>query len=138
MEKGLPVYAECGGLMLLSRAILWEGARHQMAGVLPFDVEVMTRPQGHGYSVLEVDAPNPFFPEGLQIRGHEFHYSRILGGGEPLQAVCAVKRGSGALPGRDGLVRGQVWASYTHLHSLATPEWIISLLSAASRFAHSL
>jgi cobyrinic acid a,c-diamide synthase len=133
---GLPVYAECGGLMLLSQRILWNGERHEMAGVLPCDVEVMTKPQGHGYSVLQVDSPNPFFPVGLQLKGHEFHYSRILAGSAPLEAACAIRRGAGAFPGRDGLVRGNVWASYTHLHALATPEWVNSLLSAASDFAH--
>lgn len=133
--EGLPVYAECGGLMLLSRSILWNGEHHEMAGVLPCDVEVMPKPQGHGYAVLHVDSPNRFFPEGLQLKGHEFHYSKILTGPEPLEAACAVRRGAGALPGRDGLVRGNVWASYTHLHALATPEWVNSLLSVASDFA---
>jgi cobyrinic acid a,c-diamide synthase len=123
--------------MLLSRSILWNGERHEMAGVLPFEVEVMAKPQGHGYSVLQVDSPNPFFPEGLQIKGHEFHYSRIVAGGGSLRTACAVRRGAGALPGRDGLIQNRVWASYTHLHALATPEWVNSLLSVASDFAHN-
>ncbi len=45
-----------------------------MAGVLPFEVEVSAKPQGHGYTELCVDAPNPFFPQGLTLKGHEFHY----------------------------------------------------------------
>ncbi|MCP5116526.1 MAG: cobyrinate a,c-diamide synthase, partial [bacterium] len=53
--RGLPIYAECGGLMLLAEAILWEGERYPMAGVLPFEVEVHTKPQGHGYADLAVD-----------------------------------------------------------------------------------
>ena len=74
-ERGLPIYAECGGLMLLSQAILWQGRRHPMAGVLPFEVQVCARPQGHGYTELCVDAENAFFPLGSVLRGHEFHYS---------------------------------------------------------------
>lgn len=130
-EAGLPVYAECGGLMLLSRAIHWDGQRHPMAGVLPFEVEVMPQPQGHGYADLTVDQPNPFYRTGAKLRGHEFHYSRIVPSGPHAPTACAVTRGTGCYPGRDGIVLGRVWASYTHIHSLATPEWASALLSAA-------
>lgn len=134
-DRGLPIYAECGGLMLLSRAIRWEGRSYEMAGVLPFEVEVCRRPQGHGYADLEVDAPNPFFPVGTRLRGHEFHYSRLLPGEGGLPATaCRVLRGTGAAEGRDGLVTRNVWASYTHLHHLGTPAWSEGLLGAAMRY----
>jgi cobyrinic acid a,c-diamide synthase len=135
VESGLPVYAECGGLMLLSRAILWQGRRDTMAGVLPFDVEVCPTPQGHGYTELLVDWPNPFFSEGLVLRGHEFHYSRVVPEGSMPQTACSVARGSGCYERRDGIVAGNVWASYTHLNALATPEWAAGVLSAARKFA---
>lgn len=136
IRGGLPVYAECGGLMLLSRSIRWEGRSHPMAGVLPVEVEVFREPQGHGYAELKVDAPNPFFPVGARLRGHEFHYSRVVEPAE-VSTAAAVRRGTGALGGRDGLVAGTVWASYTHLHALGCPEWTNSLLCAASDFAHT-
>jgi len=79
--RGLPIYAECGGLMLLAPSIAWRGACHAMAGVLPFEVEVLDRPAGHGYSLLHVDRPNPFFTVGTTLRGHEFHHSRIATAG---------------------------------------------------------
>ncbi len=134
-ERGLPIYAECGGLMFLSQALRWQGGRYPMAGVLPFEVEVTAKPQGHGYAELEVDKENPFFAPGTRLKGHEFHYSRILAPGAPPPTACSVKRGTGALAGRDGVVMGRVWASYTHLHALATPEWTNSLLSIAGDFA---
>ena len=159
-RRGLPIYAECGGLMLLSRAIGWNDAQYPMAGVLPFAVEMCRSPQGHGYSVLCVDRENPFFAPGTVLRGHEFHYSRIVPQGEPIHTACAVVRGSGcltsrqprwavadqpvnpqsvtaaspAVSGRDAIVAGNVWASYTHLHALATPEWAAGLVSAARRY----
>jgi len=133
-QAGLPIYAECGGLMLLSEAILWEGQSHPMAGVLPFRVEVCRQPQGHGYTELEVDSANPFFPLGARLRGHEFHYSRVLPEATPLGAACAVRRGTGCWAGRDGIVAGPVWASYTHLHAVATPEWAEGLILAARKF----
>jgi cobyrinic acid a,c-diamide synthase len=58
--RGLPVYAECGGLMLLSRSIRWQGRGFQMAGVLPVDIDVDSAPQGHGYVEMTVDSPKPF------------------------------------------------------------------------------
>ena len=135
VDSGLPVYAECGGLMLLARAIVWQAWKYRMAGILPFEVEVCAKPEGHGYTVLSVDTPNPFFPQGLILRGHEFHYSRILPGTDLPNTACAVRRGVGCYHGRDGMIMGNLWASYTHLHALATPEWARGLLNAARRFA---
>jgi len=129
-RAGLPIYAECGGLMLLARSLAWRGRRFQMAGVLPLDVEMCETPQGHGYTELLVDQSNPFFPTGTRLRGHEFHYSRITPG-HRLPTACAVVRGSSCGAGRDGLVVGNVWASYTHLHALATPGWGEAVTCAA-------
>ena len=135
VERGLPVYAECGGLMLLARTMTWQGRRYAMAGVLPVDVEVCDIPQGHGYVELEVDQPNPFFPVGLALRGHEFHYSRVVPDGSGPLTACRVTRGAGTSPGRDGITVGNVWAGYTHVHAIATPEWITGLIAAARRRA---
>ncbi len=133
--EGLPVYAECGGLMFLSRAMVWQGNRYPMAGVLPLDVEVDATPQGHGYIEMEVDQPNPFFEVGTRLRGHEFHYSRIVPDGVPPPTACAVVRGTGCFTGRDAVVWHTVWASYAHLHALATPEWARGLLRAGAAWA---
>ncbi|MDH5184757.1 MAG: cobyrinate a,c-diamide synthase, partial [Gammaproteobacteria bacterium] len=46
IEAGLPAYAECGGLMYLSRAIVWQGKRHEMVGLIPADAVMYDRPQG--------------------------------------------------------------------------------------------
>jgi cobyrinic acid a,c-diamide synthase len=104
-----------------------------MAGVFPFDVEGFVTPQGHGYSELHVDQPNPFFPTGLVLHGHEFHYSRISLGDKPADTACAVLRGVGCFQKRDLVVTKNVMAGYTHLHALATPEWAKGFLNAAHR-----
>jgi cobyrinic acid a,c-diamide synthase len=132
---GLPIYAECGGLILLAQTLHWAGRTHPMAGVFPFDVEGFDSPQGHGYSELLVDSSNPFFPAGLVLRGHEFHYSRISPGNQPVSAACAVLRGTGCFEKRDCVVTNNTMASYTHLHALATPAWAKGFLDAARRFA---
>ena len=130
-RAGLPVYAECGGLMLLAQALRWQGVRYPMAGVLPFEVEMCVAPQGHGYTELLVDRPNPFFPVGASLRGHEFHYSKIVLAGDNLQTAAAVTRGTGAVGRRDGVLRNNVWAGYTHLHAAGTPEWAPGMIRAA-------
>jgi cobyrinic acid a,c-diamide synthase len=130
--KGLPIFAECGGLMLLSQAVSWRGERHVMAGVVPAEIEVLDTPQGHGYMLLQVDRPNPFFPTGAKIRAHEFHYSRISG---PVpETACAVERGTGCGGGRDAIAAGRVWAGYAHVHADAAPAWADGLIRAAREY----
>jgi len=135
VEQGLPVYAECGGLMFLARELVVGGATYPMAGVLDLVVEQTSKPQGHGYEVALVEHDNPFFAKGTELRGHEFHYSRVIDGSDRGRTVLAVRRGTGLGDGRDGVVRGRVWTSYLHLHSLATPTWADGFLDLAVGFA---
>ncbi len=134
-EGGLPIYAECGGLMYLSRRIVWEGRAVEMVGALPCDVEMTARPQGHGYVLAEVAGPNPFLPAGTQIRGHEFHNSRISNLTESLPAAYRLARGRGLGDGRDGLVYRNILASYTHLHASGSPDWAVGLVARARTYA---
>ncbi|MBI5527447.1 MAG: cobyrinate a,c-diamide synthase [Deltaproteobacteria bacterium] len=131
VAEGLPVWAECGGLMYLSGAIRCRGGTFPMVGALPVTVEQKTRPQGHGYVEARVDGPNAFLPEGLPIRGHEFHYSRLGDAGAPLETVLALGRGVGVGGGRDGIKEAGIVAGYTHVHALGTPEWAPALVRAA-------
>jgi cobyrinic acid a,c-diamide synthase len=131
VAEGLPVWAECGGLMYLSGAIKCRSGTFPMVGALPVTVEQKARPQGHGYVEARVDGPNAFFPEGLAIRGHEFHYSRLCAGGDRPETVLALGRGVGVGGGRDGIREGGVVAGYTHVHALGTPEWAPALVAAA-------
>ena len=98
VEAGLPVYAECGGLMYLGKELLVEEKVFPMTGVFPFRFVLDKRPQGHGYTILDVDAPNPYFPIGETLHGHEFHYSHIPEWEEgPFTLVFKVKRGQGSM-----------------------------------------
>jgi cobyrinic acid a,c-diamide synthase len=132
VENGLPVYAECGGLMYLCRSITHQGRSGQMVGALPCEVTMTGRPQGHGYVAATVIGSNPFFSVGTALRGHEFHNSAITGA-DGLASVYQVTRGHGLDGRRDGLVYKNVLAAYTHLHALATPEWATALVSAGQR-----
>lgn len=136
-EAGLPIYAECGGLMYLARRIIWGERSAEMAGVLPCDVEMTGRPQGHGYVEAAVDADNPFFPVGVVLRGHEFHNSLLRTAysvGDGAATAYRLNRGNGIGGGRDGLVWRNVLASYTHLHAAGAPGWAKGLVRCAAAF----
>ncbi len=135
IEDGLPVYAECGGLMFLTEAVIWKGSKFPMAGVIPATALMEKKPQGHGYTVLEVTTSNPFFPSGLQLKGHEFHYSRLVElKKEKIDLIFTLKRGTGIGEGRDGIRVKNALATYTHLHARSSPIWADSFLEVASRY----
>ena len=136
IERGLPTYAECGGLMYLCRAIVWQGRRYEMVGVIPAEVELSPRPAGHGYVELTVTGENRWFPRGHVLRGHEFHHSRIIPEG-PIACACAVKRGHGIDGLVDGIVYKNLFAAYMHLHSLGNPAWARAFAALASGYGAS-
>ncbi|MDH5299624.1 MAG: hydrogenobyrinic acid a,c-diamide synthase (glutamine-hydrolyzing), partial [Desulfobulbaceae bacterium] len=134
-ERGLPVYAECGGLIYLGESILLEGEEFPLVGLFPVRFGLEKRPQAHGYTVLVADGDNPFYPAGTEIRGHEFRYSRILAWpGESSRLALAVKRGVGFMGRRDGLVHNNVLALYTHVHAVGTPQWAGALVARARQW----
>jgi cobyrinic acid a,c-diamide synthase len=135
VDAGMPVYAECAGLMYLARELVVDGVTHTMAGVLDLVVEQRPTPQGHGYEVAVVDRDNPFFAAGTRLVGHEFHYSRLVSGSDREHTVLRVERGTGIGDNRDGITNGRVFASYLHLHAGATPGWADGFLSLAAQFA---
>jgi cobyrinic acid a,c-diamide synthase len=134
-DKGLPIYAECGGLMYLGERLLLEDDAFAMVGFFPLVFDLHKRPQGHGYTIVSVDHENPFFEVGAEIRGHEFHYSKAIEyRGSMDLLVFQVKRGAGLINGRDGICRKKVLATYTHIHSLGTPLWARSMVKNAVSF----
>ena len=136
VEMGLPVYAECGGLMYLGKELIVEKKAFPMAGVFPLRFVVDGKPQGHGYTILEVDTPNPYFPIGQILHGHEFHYSRILDGEEgQFTFAFNVKRGYGIQGQRDGLCYKNVLATYSHLHAVGAKGWAKAIWEQAISYS---
>jgi cobyrinic acid a,c-diamide synthase len=135
IEDGLPVYAECGGLMYLGNHLLIDGKTYPMAGVLPVSFALEKKPQGHGYTVLRVLRRNPYYKVGETVRGHEFHYSKaVMEDSEKARAVFKVLRGWGLDGERDGLCRNNLLAMYTHVHAGGNQTWAKSLVSRASLY----
>lgn len=124
IEQGLPVYAECGGLLYLGRAMEVADVSYPLADIFPFSFRMEKRPQAHGYTTLTATAANPVYPEGSIIKGHEFRYSKVLDWKEVDSTLAfTVQRGVGFANAGDGLVYKNVLAMYTHIHALSTPEW---------------
>ncbi len=135
VERGLPVYAECGGLMYLGKSLILKNKTYPMAGVLPAVFGLERKPQAHGYTIIEVERSNPYFPVGCILKGHEFHYSRILDIKENNTYMAfKVKRGQGIKNNKDGLCYKNVLATYTHLHALGAGEWVDGLIKCAAQF----
>jgi len=129
IEAGLPVYAECGGLLYLGDALIVEGRQYPMVGALPISFVMEKRPQGHGYTVLEVSGENPYFSKGRIIRGHEFHYTRaVISKGSDIGMAFTVHRGRGIDGGKDGIVKNNLLATYTHIHAAGDPGWAESFI----------
>jgi cobyrinic acid a,c-diamide synthase len=133
-EAGLPIYAECGGLMYLARRIIWGRRTASMVGALPCEVELTDRPQGHGYVIAEAVTGHPFLEPGATIRGHEFHNSRLVNWTGELLTAYQLKRGHGLGDGRDGLVYHNILAGYTHLHAAGSPGWAEGLVKQARAY----
>jgi cobyrinic acid a,c-diamide synthase len=126
IDAGLPVYAECGGLMYLARTLTYKGQTHRMVGAIPGDVVMHERPVGRGYVNLEETTDFPWPPAstiGTNVRAHEYHYSSIENLPADLRYAYTVKRGHGADGRRDGIVVHNVLASYAHLRSSGSNPW---------------
>ncbi|MFH1059641.1 MAG: cobyrinate a,c-diamide synthase [Pseudomonadota bacterium] len=131
-RAGLPIYAECGGLMYLGRRLMAEGGEHAMVGVFPLDFAMQKRPQGHGYTLCRVSGANPFWPLGLEFRAHEFHYSKPLPlEGARLEFAFRVVRGKGVIADGEGLISRNAVGTYHHVHALGLPQWAPGFLAAA-------
>ncbi len=126
IEAGMPAYAECGGLMYLSRGIEYQGRTYQMVGAIPGDVKMHAKPIGRGYVHLaEGEAhpwPRPDVP-AKQVKAHEFHYSSLENLPSDSHFAYYVERGYGIDGKRDGLILHNLLASYTHLRTIGSCYW---------------
>jgi cobyrinic acid a,c-diamide synthase len=134
-DNGLPIYAECGGLMYLGESLALDQS-YPMAGVLPVVFGFSKKPQGHGYTIAEVVEENPYYQKGTIIKGHEFHYSKVLEWkGNDRDMAFLMSKGRGIHNQYDGICYKNVFATYTHIHSLGVKGWAATLVKLAADFA---
>jgi len=124
IENALPVYAECGGLMYLSRRLTWQGKTCDMVGALPLDTMMEERPQGRGYVRLR-ETKYALWPMGqsAEFNAHEFHYSKAVNQSPNLSFAYKVLRGTGLDGHHDGVVYKNTLACYAHLRDVENNHW---------------
>ncbi|HYP66758.1 MAG TPA: cobyrinate a,c-diamide synthase [Thiobacillaceae bacterium] len=138
IDTGLPVYAECGGLMYLARSMQWKDRAYQMVGAIPGDVHMHDKPMGRGYVRLKETGRGPWLESPVDdIAAHEFHYSSLDNLPADLTYAYEVKRGQGVDGQHDGIVHKNLLASYTHLRSTRNFSWVQRFLSLVARHASS-
>jgi cobyrinic acid a,c-diamide synthase len=119
--RGRPIYGECGGLMYLAQAIRTrDGHDHPMLGLLPGCAVMSDRLEALGYVEVELQAPGVLGAPGLRFRGHQFRYSRLIGG-ESAQTVYSVRKRRGGEVFAEGYRAGNVLGSYVHAHWASNP-----------------
>ncbi len=137
-RNGLPIYAECGGLIFLGKELVLKEKTYPMTDIFPITFGLAQKPQGCGYTIARVVNDNPFYEKGDIIKGHEFRYSRIL------HLDCAdrdmgfqMAKGVGIIDQKDGISVNNTFGTYTHVHALGTPKWAPALVSRAKNYKHS-
>ncbi len=133
VARGMPVYAECGGLMYLSQAISWKGRKWPMVGAVPGVAEMHDRPQGRGYAVFSNTSAHPWEPETRRIKAHEFHYATLAGLSGDLRYCRTIQRGAGIDGVHDGIVINNLVAGFCHLRNTPSHPWVTRFVDFVRR-----
>ena len=132
--SGMPLYAECGGLIYLCRSATFGGKIYALAGIIPIDIGFQSRPAGHGYLDLQSRTDSPWFRKAERIRAHEFHYAKPLLSSSASSYQFDVLRGEGITGSHDGVCQQNLFASFAHLHAVGNPLWAETFVTLASGF----
>jgi cobyrinic acid a,c-diamide synthase len=130
-ESGMPVYAECGGLMYLGKTIESDGKPRRMAGVFPWTTRLLPKRKALGYREAALTGNCPFLKKG-RIRGHEFHYSDMS---TDAGAGTAYRVSGADADFSEGFVFRRVLASYIHLHFASNPAFAAGFVKASEEFS---
>ncbi len=132
IASGRPVYAECGGMIYLSRRLTTiDGVSHAMCALLSLEIEMTSKLVDFGYVTVELTDNCLLGRKGTRIRGHSFHYSRIVAR-DDIQTNYRIHYSLSGKEECEGFTTGSVLASYVHLHFGANPEVASHLLNAAA------
>lgn len=135
ISQGMPTYAECGGLMYLTKKIVnFDQESYPMLGIIPGSIVMQDSLQAMGYVEATVETDNILLPAGAKIRGHEFHYSRLLNLSNKLDSAYSLKGGKGEDGRWEGFVKDNLLASYLHLHFASNSTVIDNFIEACQKF----
>jgi len=136
-EDEMPIYAECGGLMYLTDFITdFENRSHKMVGLLNART-VMTKGLTLNYTLADVIADNPLSRVNDVLKGHEFHYSKILEIPKDVRFAYRMKIGIGIDGKHDAWLEHKVLASYMHMHFAYQRRLVKNFLRACKDYSHS-
>jgi len=115
-SDGMPIYAECGGLMYLTKSITeFDGKKHSMVNLLDADT-IMDKKLTLNYTEAKIACECLIAKAGKTIRGHEFHYSKIHNVTKDARCAYKLSKGKGVNGSMDGFIEYNTLASYMHLH----------------------
>jgi cobyrinic acid a,c-diamide synthase len=141
-ELERPVYAECGGLMYLSRGIeSRDGSRCELVGLLPAWTRMLDRRKSLGYVEVALTGDSLFGGRGDRLRGHEFHYSELAEdpmAGSGWDSIYLATRRRSETAVHEGFQRGLTLASYVHVHFASMPaavERFVSICASGRTYA---
>jgi cobyrinic acid a,c-diamide synthase len=113
-----PVHGECGGYMTLGAGLIdAAGKRHAMLGLLGLETDFAQRRLHLGYRTATLLAAIPGHAAGRVLRGHEFHYARVLA--QPDQPLADIRDASGVPTAETGSRRGRITGSFFHMVDVA-------------------
>jgi len=130
-DSGRPLYAECGGLIVLSQGIEEDGRFYPFAGVLPARTRMLTGRKALGYVEVALTEDSLWGRRGELLRGHEFHYSELID--DPVsdpawRKVYSLRRRRTDTVETEGYQNGAILASYLHLHYASRPAAVARFL----------
>ena len=123
IENNLPVYAECGGLMYLAKNLIFNSKTKKMCNVFDIDIKMNSKPIGRGYTILN-SLVHPWGIKKKNIHAHEFHYSSVISRNKKYKYAFDIKRGYGINGKKDGLIYKNTIASFSHLRSCDSFNWV--------------
>jgi cobyrinic acid a,c-diamide synthase len=129
IERGLPAYAECGGLMYLCRSLSWRGETQPMCDVIAGDAVMCERPQGRGYTRFRDSASHPWGPQPEASPAHEFHYARVDHLPDETVFARRILRGHGVDGARDAIIVHNLLAGFCHLRNTPDNPWVARFLA---------
>jgi len=134
-EDGMPIFAECGGLMYLSKEMSdLENKTYKMCGVFGAGSRMNDSQMTLGYVEMTANADNPLCKKGWTVRGHEFHYSTTVPDGSE-KYVFDLSRGRGIEGGKDGIISDNTVAGYTHINFASNPKISVRFVDNCYRFS---
>lgn len=130
-EDKHPIYAECGGLMYLTKSI----DNEPMVDIYPYKSCLTKKVQGLSYTIAKCIFNTPICKEGQQYNGHEFHYSKVdYKGNQRSDFAFEMQRGVGIKNKLDGLIKDNTVASYIHTHTSCLPDFAYNFTQSAYEY----